>query len=235
MKNKRTGIAIVFLMIVLALGMMFLIPIAVDGYKENKKAKIMKDLENIYMSAIIVDKIDGGLHNDSDNAGKYEILSKDSGFDVYNVPKKGKYSLMKDYKTEKITVYYGTDIQYPAKIEKEEGPIKDGDVSIEDLFMYDESNGNVVITGFSGTAINLLKSDSVIEIPSSYNGREVKEIADKAFYNKNIMGTVIIPESIKKVGSHAFSNNGEKGISGNITKPYAGTWKVDGKNWVRIK
>lgn len=234
--RKLTGITVVVLIVIFAIGIMIVAPFVAKTVKERQDASIMSNLENIYTSAVIVDKIEGGLHNDSDNAGKYERLSELSGFRVYNAPEKKKYSLLKDYKTGEITVKYGLDIQYPKKADKENlaNSSESGKVQAEDLFNYDESEGRVVITGFSQAAVSLLDSGSVIQIPSTYKGRDVVEIADKAFYNRNIMGTVTIPESIKRIGDNAFSNNGVKGISGNISKPYAGSWKVEEKQWVRV-
>lgn len=234
--RKTIGIAITALIFVFALGIAFTIPIIVKEIQENKEKEIMANLENIYTSAIIVDKIEGGLHNDSDNTGKYERLSELSGFSVHNVAEKGKYSLTKDYKTGEIVVRYGEDLEYPQKAEDEFEEVDLENIQAEDLFTYDESEGKVVITGFSQAAVSLLNSESVIQIPSTYKGRDVVEIADKAFYNKNIMGTVIIPESIEKIGDNAFSNNGVKGMSDNIDeKPYAGSWKVDDKRWVKLE
>lgn len=236
MKNKNRkliGMTIIALMLVLSVGVAILIPFVAKEIKENQEAKIVKNLENIYTSAVIVDEIEGGLHNDSDNAGKYERLSELSGFRVYNAPEKRKYSLTKDYRTGEIIVRYGEDIQYPKKEESEDLLNVDvSNVETEDLFNYDESNGKVVITGFSQAGVNLLDSGSVIQIPTKYKGRDVVEIADKAFYNRNIMGTVIIPENIKRIGDNAFSNNGVKGLSNNISGP--GTWKVDDKKWIKV-
>lgn len=234
-KNRRlTGITIATLTLIFAVGVIILTPFIAESISDRHKASIMNDLENIYTSAVIVDEIEGGLHNDSDNTGKYERLSEISGFRVYNAPAKNKYSLTKDYKSGKIIVRYGNNIQYPEEKESNIDNVNSDNLQTQDLFKYDESEGKIVITGFSEAAVSLLNSESVIQIPSTYNGRDVVEIADKAFYNRNIMGTVIIPESIKRVGDNAFSNNGVKGISGNIGKPYAGSWKVDEKKWVRI-
>ena len=212
-----------------------MLPGIIQTIKDNKEKEVMVNMESIYTSAIIVDEIDVGLHEDSDGAGKYEKLSELSGFQVYNVPKKGKYSVVKDYRTGEVIVRYGEELQYPKIYERENfEEIANDNISTQDLFIYDESEGKVVITGFSESAVSLLNSNSVIQIPIVYNGRDVVEIADQAFYNRNIMGTVIIPESIKKIGDGAFANNGVKGVSGNITKPYAGSWRVEGRNWVKM-
>lgn len=237
-KNKGLiGYVIIAILLIFVAGAVFLIPSIADTLKSKKEAELMSNLENIYTSAIIVDEIEGGLHEDSGDAGKYDKLSELSGFRVYNAAEKKKYSVMKDYNSGEIIVRHGKDLQYPKLAEDEDDFADNGDLEStkdEDLFNYDESEGKVVITGFSETGVGLLESDSVIQIPSSYKGRDVVEIDEKAFYNRNIMGTVVIPENIQQIGNNAFSNNGVKGISNNIDKkPYAGSWKVDEKSWVK--
>lgn len=235
-KGRRTvGIVIVSILVIFAIGLLFTLPGIITKFEENKENEIRSNMESIYTSAIIVDEIDVGLHEDSDGAGKYEKLSEMSGFRVYNSPQKDRYSVVKDYRTGKITVRYGEKLQYPEVHEQKEVEIDNvDDVATQDLFNYDESGGRVVIIGFSEVGVSLLTSESVIQIPTTYNGRDVVEIADRAFYNRSIMGTVIIPENIKKIGDGAFSNNGVKGVSDNIPKPYVGSWKVDDKTWVKV-
>lgn len=232
--NKTASYTLLAFLSVFIMGLFFLIPGISDKMKTEKENKIMKDLEEIYTSAIIVDTIEGGLHNDSDNGGKYKRLSKLSGFQVYNSKKNKRYSLLKNYKDGKIVVWYGEKLRYPQKTTKENLSENDSkSLKTEDLFTYDESQG-VVITGFSEDGTSSLSSGSVIQIPSSYKGREVTGIADKAFYGKNIMGVVIIPESLSQIGHSAFSNNGEKGNSDNISSPYEGSWQVHKGKWEKI-
>lgn len=234
MKQSKTKAAVIGLFITILMVLLaFLVPIFFEELKEKKIAKLNKDLQEIYTSAIVVDDLEGGLHNDSDNNGKYELLSEKSGFQVYNAPKKNKYSLQKDYKTGKITVYFGEkEIQYPSKVKPEN--IVGQEIKNEDLFSYDESTGKVIVTGFSSTGIEVLEAQSAIQIPETYKGRQVVEIADNAFYGKGLRGTVVIPESIEKIGRYSFANNGEKGNSESIKKPYAGTWKIEKDKWIKI-
>lgn len=232
-QSKIKAVVIGFFIATLMISLAFLTPIFVDELKEKKVAKLNKDLQEIYTSAIVVDDLEGGLHNDSDNNGKYELLSEKSGFQVYNAPKKNKYSLQKDYRTGKITVYFGEkEIQYPSKIQPE--TIVGKEITNEDLFSYDESTGKVIVTGFSSLGVETLEVQSAIQIPETYKGRQVVEIADNAFYGKNLRGTVVIPESIETIGRYSFANNGEKGNSENIKKPYAGTWKIEKDKWIKI-
>lgn len=234
-QNKAIGFAILFFIVVLMVGFAFLIPKMAEKYKANQEEKIINNLKSIYTTAVAVDNLDGGLHNDSDNAGTYKILSEKTGFQVYNARQKKKYSLLKDYKTGKIVVWYGEKLRYPRESPSEK--ISKNDIEslkTEDLFNYDESEGEIVITGFSQAGTKALNAGSVIQIPSSYKGRSVSSIADKAFYGKNIMGVVIIPESVSKVGRDSFSANGETGDSDSIPKPYTGSWKVENGKWIKM-
>lgn len=235
-KNRKVvGFTILAILITLAVGTVIMLPSIVDRIEERANDEILENMEKIYTSAIIVDEIDVGLHEDSGNDGKYEKLSEMSGFRVYNAPEKKKYSVMKDYKSGKIKVYYGEEkLIYPEEkddeIDVEVDPV---DLKNEDLFNYDESTGNVIITGFSEAGVSLLETDSAIQIPETYKGRDVVEIAEKAFYNKGIEGVVVIGENIEKIGENAFTNNGVKGVSDSIEKP--GKWVVEDKKWVKVK
>lgn len=220
-----------FIILIFFIGGLFILPSVIQKSKENARNEVLDNMKKIHTAAIIVDEIDVGIEEDVDSKGKYLKLSETAGFRVYNQIQDKKYSVYKDPKTKNITVNYGKDIQYPDRNFDEDVETTSADsVSIEDLFTFDESSGKVVLTGFSSVGLSLLESGNVIQIPSSYKGRDVVEIAENAFYNKKITGTVIIPETIVKIGSNAFSNNGIKGISENISKP--GSWKVEEKKWI---
>ena len=49
-------------------------------------------------------------------------------------------------------------------------------------------------------------TDSTVVIPHEYNGAPVEEIADKAFYQAEGIAEVIIPGTVKRVGTLAFAN-----------------------------
>lgn len=231
--RKTTSYLILGFLTILMTCFAFLTPSLIEDMKEEYREKIMANLVKIYTQAETVDKLEGGLHNDSDNAGRYKILSQKAGIEVFNSPTKRKYSLIKDYQTGKITVYYGEkQLQYP-EFKEEQIPTV-GDIKNEDLFLFSESTGKVVLLGFSSLASRNLNSNSTIEIPSHYNGKPVVEIADKAFYGQNLGGSVVIPETVKAVGRYSFANNGPKSDSGNIGKPYAGTWKLEKDKWVKV-
>lgn len=239
MKGKSNTKIIVLFFLIIAITILIIAasPNMANKIKSVHEKDIVKNLEKIHMSAIIVDEIEGGLHNDSDENGKYIELSEMSGHNVYAKQEKGKYSVSKDYNSGYILVKYGEEMQYPPKAEKvdSDNPVDSSELAAEDLFSYDESRGKVVVTGFNENGLSSLESGSVIQIPETYKGRDVVEIAEGAFYGKNIMGTVIIPESVRKVGSNAFSNNGTKGVSGNINgKPYAGSWIVENDKWIKV-
>lgn len=231
--GKLIGLTSLSIILIFFIGGLFTLPSIIQKSKENARNEVLDNMKKIHTAAVIVDEIDVGIEEDVDNKGKYLKLSETAGFRVYNQIQDKKYSVYKDPKTKEITVNYGKDIQYPDKKFEKDFQVEGKDsVSIEDLFTFDESNGKVILTGFSSVGLSLLESNSVIQIPSSYKGRDVVEIADNAFYNKKITGTVIIPESIEKIGNNAFSNNGPKGVSENISKPHAGSWKVKEKKWI---
>lgn len=51
-----------------------------------------------------------------------------------------------------------------------------------------------------------MPASGVLEIPATYNGRPVTKINSAAFYNRtDIIGSIIIPESVTSIGKSAFS------------------------------
>lgn len=69
----------------------------------------------------------------------------------------------------------------------------------ENLYRYSVSpdGKTAVITAYNGI-------DNVVYIPENIDGYTVTEIAENAFYYKNMIRSVIIPSSVKKIGSKAF-------------------------------
>ncbi|MBQ7778871.1 MAG: leucine-rich repeat domain-containing protein [Clostridia bacterium] len=61
------------------------------------------------------------------------------------------------------------------------------------------SDGTYYIVTEIGTC-----TDTELVIPSSYNGKPVKEIGTSAFYGANMFTSVTIPENITKIGDNAF-------------------------------
>lgn len=57
---------------------------------------------------------------------------------------------------------------------------------------------------YSVSAGNGAKKVDSIEIPSTYNGKAVTQIADKAFMNLSNLTKITIPDSITKIGEYAF-------------------------------
>lgn len=74
----------------------------------------------------------------------------------------------------------------------------------EELAFYPVGDGNQYAVGI-GNAIFM----SHIVIPSAYNGKPVTEIVPEGFINpegvEDVLVSVVIPDSIKKIGSRAFS------------------------------
>lgn len=67
-------------------------------------------------------------------------------------------------------------------------------------YVFTQNGGNYTISGYKGNATSL-------NLPSTYGEGSVTEIGEGAFNNKNISGTVTIPNSITKIDSNAFANN----------------------------
>ncbi len=63
-----------------------------------------------------------------------------------------------------------------------------------------------------GYSVSLAKGsptvDFTVEIPDTYNGEPVIEIAEKGFANRMFLTEVKMPDTIKKIGKEAFANTG---------------------------
>ena len=60
-------------------------------------------------------------------------------------------------------------------------------------------DSGITITGYEGTS-------SVVNIPSKINGIDVVAIGENAFLDCGIIESIIIPESVKRIGNYAFLN-----------------------------
>ncbi len=72
-------------------------------------------------------------------------------------------------------------------------------------FVVDDYDGGISVTGYNGTATNLV-------IPSIIEGLEVKAIGDVAF-SYNHLDSLFIPSSVENIGWHAFYNNSLEYVS----------------------
>lgn len=81
-------------------------------------------------------------------------------------------------------------------------------------FKYSVVNGTITITGYTG-------SETSIAIPKEINGYAVTAIGDKAFYEKQTIQNIILPEGLTSIGAYAFYYcSGWKGnlvIPGSVT------------------
>ncbi len=73
------------------------------------------------------------------------------------------------------------------------------ELSVNIDFTYTIANNEVTITGYTGSEVD-------IEIPSEIEEYPVKHIADKAFYQRFEIQSVVIPEGIVSIGDNAFSH-----------------------------
>ncbi len=63
-------------------------------------------------------------------------------------------------------------------------------------FEYTESNGNLTITGYKGTAM-------AVTVPDIIDGKMVTTIGENAFYNSNIT-SIHLPGTVRVIGKNAF-------------------------------
>ena len=80
------------------------------------------------------------------------------------------------------------------------GKIVDNNDATEGLAYTLLSDGTYSVRGM-GTA-----SVSDIIVPTTYNGRPVTAISDKAFYMNNDITSIVIPEGVTYIGEYAFYN-----------------------------
>ena len=80
--------------------------------------------------------------------------------------------------------------------------------------------------GYVGSGID------IVEIPSSYNGKPVIAVGDCAFYAARDVKKIILPESIKFIGSRAFSycSATDINIPDNVTTIYKGAFAMSKVN-----
>ena len=67
----------------------------------------------------------------------------------------------------------------------------------KETFRFEKKDTYAVLTRYSG------RQDSV-SVPAEYEGLPVEAIGDNAFYDCAHMQTVILPHSIKRIGTGAF-------------------------------
>ncbi|MDE7439781.1 MAG: leucine-rich repeat domain-containing protein [Clostridia bacterium] len=85
------------------------------------------------------------------------------------------------------------------------GKVSTSNVEKQD-FQYVTIKENNEVTGYSIIGINTgTVVDSDLIIPSSYQGKPVKEIATEAFKDNKYFTSVTIPDSITTIGNSAFS------------------------------
>lgn len=204
---------------------------------EKKKEEINMNLEMIYNYSLDLKKSIG------ENQRKEEVIYHDKikrnlDFEVFNQNIINKYSaLMRD---GNLIVYYGAGenlIQYPTEemLASSEKPANKEDFENYQFYTYTISSNEAIVTGFSEEGLKFLQGNEAIVIPSEFQGKSVREIADMAFYNKRISGKVVIPSSVEKIGRDSFSMNGERGKSNSIGKPYEGTWIIKRDKWIKAE
>lgn len=77
------------------------------------------------------------------------------------------------------------------------GLAKQEQFTTEDGFVYTLDDGEINITGYTGTA-------AVLEIPQAIEGYPVTEIGNEAFYKNSYLVSVTLPDSVIRLGYYAF-------------------------------
>lgn len=232
--NKNLSLVLFGIFFTFALCSVSVLYLSLDSFKENKIQKIEEKMAFIYTNADRVSKMEGGLKQPGNDGSVNKIVSELTGETVYNMDKEKSYSVHEE--KGKVYVHYGIGEKkriYPIEKKQSNVAMNKEDIKNEDLYTYNIQNGKAIVTGFSENGYKFITTDTVVKIPSSYRGNTVVEIADSAFYQKNIMSKVIIPDTVRKIGPNSFSMNGAKGNSFSINKPYTGTWTLNGREWVK--
>ena len=77
----------------------------------------------------------------------------------------------------------------------------DSVIDIDTGFVYCEDNGSMIVTGlYSPDGVTTL-----LEIPSTYQGKPVTAIGDYAFYCYSDVTDLVISDNVGSIGDHAFS------------------------------
>ena len=72
------------------------------------------------------------------------------------------------------------------------------DTIVNDFWFYTDGNGKHHLTYYEGT-------DTVVTLPTNYEG-ESYCIGDNAFYGRNEIDTIVLPETVTSIGASAFYN-----------------------------
>ena len=72
------------------------------------------------------------------------------------------------------------------------------DTIVDDFYFYTDANGKHHLTYYEGT-------DTVVTLPADYKG-EHYGIGDNAFYGRNEIDTIVLPETVTSIGASAFYN-----------------------------
>lgn len=89
-----------------------------------------------------------------------------------------------------------TETEVSERIEVEE--IMGEGTELSATFGYEKVSGGIRIISYNGT-------DSELVIPETYDDYTVKEIGANAFKNNTILTSVVIPDTVVKIGSSAFA------------------------------
>lgn len=107
---------------------------------------------------------------------------------------------------DKVAHSYTNGVCICGKTENSEGE----ETPIGSLLSYSlsEDGSYAICNGFSEG-----KDSSDIIIDSEFEGKPVKEIAARAFYAESNLKSVVIPDSVDKIGEYAFYNSSVKDIN----------------------
>ena len=105
------------------------------------------------------------------------------------------------------TEIYSNRVAYEAELEalREQASVSSPEATppsnaepAESLFLYTLENGVATVTGYRG-------EETCIVIPSSINGYRVEAIGERAFFGRNDIASVVLPEGVTSIGWFAFS------------------------------
>ncbi|MCL2046262.1 MAG: leucine-rich repeat protein [Oscillospiraceae bacterium] len=77
--------------------------------------------------------------------------------------------------------------------------------TIDESIIYEHIDYEYIIIDNEASIVGYSGTDAVLQIPSEINGHRVTRIAPRAFYEKESIESIVIPESVSYIGESAFA------------------------------